>query len=88
MKVQTQTGRFTESKARLLDKAGYAYSFDRQMYVNRKAKKAFSINFIQDRSEDEIQDCMKKRANGTGWHFYFIDGPSKAVARELESVLG
>jgi hypothetical protein len=58
------------------------------MYVNRKTKKVFSVSFIQDHSEDEIQDCMKRRTNGNGWHFYFNDGPSKAVARELESVLG
>jgi len=58
------------------------------MYVNRKAKKAFSVNFIQDHSDDEIQKSIRERTNGTGWHFYFSGKPSKSVIRELELVLG
>jgi hypothetical protein len=90
MKVQTQTGRFTESKARLLDnnKAGYAYSFDRQMYVNRKTKKVFSIEFIQDHDEDQIRKRIEARNAGRDWQFNFKGKLAESVRRELELLLG
>jgi hypothetical protein len=47
--------KLTESKTDILDEAGYAYSFDRQMYINRKAKKALSVEFVQDHSKDQIR---------------------------------
>jgi hypothetical protein len=28
------------------DEAGYAYTFDRQMYINRQTKKAFSVENV------------------------------------------
>ena len=93
MRVNTQPGRITESKASLLDEAGYAYSFDRQMYVNRGTKKVFSIEFIQDSSEDEIRSCINEHTGGVGWQFYFNNSayPDRklpdSVRRELESVL-
>ena len=88
MRVHTQTGRLTESKARLLDEAGYAYSFDRQMYVNRKTKKVFSIEFIQDHSEDQIRKRIEARTAGTGWQFNLNGRLAASVKRELELVLG
>lgn len=75
------------TKARILDEAGYFYNFEREIYVNRKTKKAFSVDFIEDRDEEEIQKCIRQLPDG-GWHFYFISDPSEAVRRELESVLG
>jgi hypothetical protein len=77
----------TESKTDILRQAGYAYSFDRQIYINRKTRKAFSIEFVQDHSEDQILTHIGEHADGPGWRFYFNSGPSKAVKRELESVL-
>ncbi len=41
-------------KTHLLDSAGYAYNFDRMMYINRHAKKAFSIEYIDDHPESVI----------------------------------
>jgi hypothetical protein len=88
MRVNTRTGRLTESKARLLEEAGYAYSFDREIYVNRKTKKLFSLEFVADNSEDKIQERIRRREDGTRWHFYCNEEPSNAVRRELELVLG
>jgi hypothetical protein len=76
--------RLIESKTDILDEAGYSYSFDRQMYVNRKAKRAFSVEFVEDHSEDDIRE----RTSGLEWRFYFNSSPSEAVRHELESVLG
>jgi hypothetical protein len=80
--------RLTESKTDVLDEAGYAYSFDRQMYVNRKTKKAFSVEFVQDHNEDQIRQYIREQSDGPKWRFYFNSAPSEAVKRELESVLG
>lgn len=88
MRVHIQTGRLTESKARLLDEAGYAYSFDRQMYVNRKTKKVFSVEFIQDHNEDQIRKRIEARTAGTEWQFNFNGRLAESVKRELELVLG
>lgn len=78
----------TASKTEILDDAGYAYSFDRQMYVNRKTRKSFSIEFVEDHSEDEIRKYVREHADGPEWRFYFNAKPSEAVKHELESVLG
>lgn len=80
--------RLTESKTDILDEAGYAYSFDRQVYISRKKKKAFSVEFVQDHSEDQIRKYIQEHTDGPGWRFYFNSPPSEAVKHELESVLG
>jgi hypothetical protein len=80
--------RMTGSKTDILDEAGYAYSFDRQMYINRTTKKAFSVEFVQDHSEDQIRRSIREHSGGLGWRFYFNAAPSEAVKHELESVLG
>jgi hypothetical protein len=80
--------RLTESKTDILDEAGYAYSFDRQMYMNRKAKKAFSVEFVQDHTEDQMRKYIRERRDGLAWRFYSNSPLSEAVRHELESVLG
>jgi hypothetical protein len=76
------------TKSKILEDAGYVYSFDRQAYVNRKAKKVFSIEFVEDHSDEQLQKRISDDAQGSGWQFYFNSEPSQAVKRELESVLG
>jgi len=79
--------RLAVSKLDILHDAGYAYSFDRQLYINRKTKKAFSVVFVQDHSEDQLRKYIDESANGLGWRFYFNSEPSDAVRHELEGVL-
>ena len=80
--------RTTEPKADILNAEGYRYSFDRQLYVNKETKKAFSVQFIQDHDEEQLQGFIGDRAAGQGWRFYFNSPPSEAVKHDLESVLG
>jgi hypothetical protein len=80
--------RLTASKTEILGEAGYAYSFDRQMYLNRKTKKAFSVEFFQDHSEDLIRKYILEHTDGLEWRFYFNLPPSAAVKHERECVLG
>ena len=74
-------------KSQILQNAEYSYDFHHMVYVNRPKKKVFSIEFIDDHSEDEIQSRVDEETNGD-WTFYFNDQPSPAVKRELETALG
>jgi hypothetical protein len=76
------------TKSQILEEAGYAYNFDRTIYVNRKFKKVFSVQFIEDHDEKELKDRISENTQGGEWRFYFNSPPSEAVKRELESVLG
>jgi hypothetical protein len=77
------------TKKHILENAGYRYSFDRELYVNRDTKKAFSVEFVEDHSEREIVQHIHEDAPGRReWHFFFNEPPSDAVKRELNNVLG
>ena len=75
-------------KRDILLKANYTYNLDRDLYVNRTARKAFSIEYVDDKPEDEIVRRIKEPTNGNGWKFYFNRAPSEGVKRELERALG
>ncbi len=75
-------------KSQILREAGYAYNFDRMVYFNPSTKKVFSVEFVEDHSEDQLQSCLSEQTNGAEWRFYFNSPPPGAVKRELENVLG
>jgi hypothetical protein len=75
------------TKTRILENAGYAYSFDRMIYINRRTKKAFSFEFVDDHSEEVLRSCIDEPTREGEWRFYFNSAPSEAVKRELETVL-
>jgi hypothetical protein len=72
----------------VLKEASYWYNFDRDIFYNRKAKKAFSLEFVDDKPEEEIRRRINETTDGVGWTFYFNSPPSDGVKRELEKVLG
>jgi hypothetical protein len=74
-------------KTHLLDTAGYAYNFDRMMYINRKVKKAFSIEFVDDNPESEIASKIQESKCDDDWHFYTNLPMSEGTAKELKRVL-
>jgi hypothetical protein len=75
-------------KKDILWEADYRYNFDRDLFVNRTVKKAFSLEFVDDKDEVEIRRRIGESTNGAGWTFYFNSNPSEGVKRELERVLG
>jgi hypothetical protein len=77
-----------DSKSEILEKAGYIYSLDRMMYVNRQARKVFSEEFVDDHSDDEIRRCVDEGTGEQGWRFYVNSPLSEGVKRELETLLG
>jgi hypothetical protein len=83
-----RTTRVIDEKQQILDSEGYRYHFDRQLYFNRKAKKAFSVEFIEDRSEEEIKQRIQDDSSKTEWRFFFNAGePSAAVRQQLVKAL-
>lgn len=82
-----ETTRVANKKQQLLKGEGYRYSFDRQVYFNRNAKKAFSVEFIEDNSEDDIAQLIRDDSPNPGWRFFFNREPSAAVRQELANVL-
>jgi ATP-dependent RNA circularization protein (DNA/RNA ligase family) len=76
-----------EMKKDILLAANYRYNFDRDVYFNRAVKKAFSLEFVEDHSEDELKKSLGESTASNGWKFYFNSVPSENVKRELERVL-
>ena len=76
-------------KRELLTNASYRYNFDREIYVNRSARKVFSLEFIEDHGEDELRRLIQAE-NREGWSFYFNAAPSlsvkQALQREIEAL--
>ena len=71
----------------ILKNANYLYDFDRDMYFNRAAKKAFSLEFVADTPEEDLHSKIREGLNPDGWTFYFNSPPSESVQRELERLL-
>jgi hypothetical protein len=75
-------------KRDILKEAEYWFNFDRALFFNRKARKAFSLEFVDDKPEEEIRRRVGESTNGNGWTFYFNSPPTESVKRELERMLG
>jgi ABC-type transporter lipoprotein component MlaA len=75
-------------KQQILDEAGFSYNFKREIYINRKTKKIFSVDFVEDNDEKTLEECIREKTTTKKWQFYFNKKPSGAVRREIEAVLG
>src|ERR1039457_7325037 len=58
-----------DTKQHILDAAGFAYNFDRRVYFNRKSKKIFSVAFLEDQSEAEIERLIRDDTGDKEWKF-------------------
>ncbi len=72
----------------IMKTAHYWYNFDRDIFYNRQARKAFSWEFVTVTPEEEILRHINESTDAAGWTFYFNSPPSEGVKRELERVLG
>ena len=75
-------------KKDIMLEADYRYNFDRDIYFNRNARKAFSLEFVDDKDEAKLRQSIQEPNHGNGWKFYFNSEPSESVKRILEQVLG
>ena len=75
-------------KDQILEDAGYRYNFDRSLYVNRRTRTAFSVEFVEDHAESVLETLANQQASESGeWRFHFNDDPSTSVKQELSAVL-
>jgi hypothetical protein len=74
-------------KQQILEDAGFWYNFDREIYVSRKKKKAFSIEFLEEIDEKRLEERIRERTDPRRWRFYFKSDPSERVKRDLEAEL-
>jgi hypothetical protein len=75
-------------KKDILWEARYRYNFDRDLFVNPEVRKAFSLEFVDDHTEDELLKFIQETTDNSEWKFYFNILPSDGAKRELERVLG
>jgi len=75
-------------KRDIMKDAKYQFNYDRALYVNRDAKKAFSLEFIDDTPEEELTKRVHESTDVSEWTFYFNSIPTEGVKRELERILG
>jgi hypothetical protein len=73
-------------KEELLENSGHRYHFERMIYFNRTARRAFSIQFVEDHSRAEIQRLIDE-APAAHWIFHFNEQPSDRSKRELAEEL-
>ena len=74
-------------KKEILEAAGYTYNFTRMVYFNRAARKVFSVEAVEDNTEDWLNQRIVEE-NGDGeWRFNFNVAPSDRVRRELVNEL-
>ena len=74
-------------KEHLLRKAGYSYDPDREAYVNRKTRKVFSVDYLEDHDPKVIARKIQEPTRGPKWTFMFNDKLSDPVKRELTKLL-
>lgn len=76
------------SKKEILESAGYRYNFNRMVYFNQAARKVFSVEAIDDNSEQWLHDRIAEENGERGWRFYFNAPPSDTVRQKLVNELG
>jgi len=76
-----------DAKQKILNDAGFSYNLDREVYVNWRTKKVFSVECLEDHDEKTIELCVRENSSTGTWRFYFNSAPSESVRRDLEAVL-
>jgi len=74
-------------KEELLRRSEYRYNFHRMVYINRAAKKVFSVEAIEDHPVEWLAERIEENTSGE-WRFYFNEAPSAAVVRDFLVELG
>ncbi len=79
---ETSMSELTE-REELVESSGYRYHFVLMHYVNRTARRVFSIEFVESHSREELQRLIIEAPTTTGWVFYFNEQPSDGMKRKL-----
>ena len=79
--------RTDSDKISLLKSAGFRYDFEREVYFNRRSRKVFSLEAIEDHDEAWLEERLREVERAEGWSFYFNSPPSESVQSELVAEL-
>lgn len=58
------------------------------VYVNRTSRKAFSLEWVEDHSVQELRERMGEPNVSDTWQIYFNTKPSDSVLREFLAEVG
>lgn len=73
----------TTGKEPILKSAGYVYNFDRMAYYNRSTRKAFSVEWVDDKDIEDLQRALTEPNDSNGWQLYAEPRPPQSVINEF-----
>ena len=82
--MQSTDTQSDQIKGELLREGGYHYNFEMMSYVNRKTRKVFSVEFVEENDDAEVERCIQSPATESGWTFFFNEPPSPTLRPLLE----
>ena len=78
----------SKKKKEILENANYAFMFKRDIYFNRKDKKIFSLEAIEDNDPNWLIEKINVLENDGEWRFFFNNAPSEKLKKEILKELG
>ncbi len=75
-------------KKEILENASYVFIFKRDIYFNRKDKKIFSLEAIEDNDPNWLIEKINDSENDGEWRFFFNNHPSEKLKKEILKGLG
>jgi hypothetical protein len=70
-------------KEPILKAAKYVYNFDRMAYYNRSVKKAFSVEWVDDHTEEELRRALAEPNDSGEWQLFAEPRPPQRVINEF-----
>lgn len=73
----------TTDKEAILKAAGYVYNFDRMTYYNRATRKAFSVDWVDNKRVEDLRRALDEPNDSDGWQLYAEPRPPQSVINEF-----
>jgi len=70
-------------KESILKAARYVYNFDRMAYYNRATKKAFTVDWVDDKDVDDLRRALAEPNDSDGWKVYAEPQPPQSVINQF-----
>ena len=70
-------------KEPILKAAEYVYDFHRMAYYNRAARKAFSVEWVDDHSDQELRHALDEPNESGEWQVYVEPRPAQSVINQF-----
>jgi hypothetical protein len=70
-------------KRELLGELGFRWLFDRDVFVNREARKIASYEYVEDHHVNDIRDELSQPSPPNGWMVSFNEPPAPGVVEQI-----